>query len=310
MIDHVNMRIAAGPKGVTYGAAQLSLEGPGRQSIVLDDFHAVDGWSKTPRLTADAPGGWPALAWTLPKGVHFLEKTGFRRTFDCREYPTLMLRWKLSNNDEQAKPLTLRVDDFDFHAHALQLEPTLSDVKVEPRGRDQYANMRFSGWFTPDSGCRRQIVLTGGGILVVRDVLTPGPMAHGMVAGPIWHLGPTAAPTAGPNWFNSGGGTLDLLLCFATAPGRTFGRQTVDLWAKAGQQTVFAREPVVPGQAMRFVTVLASHPPSLEAAGLAAKIAITSGERSCAVHGSLPGGELAVEINDDGTWQCTERPPR
>ena len=305
-IDHVNMRVTGGPRGVSYWAAQLSLEGLGKRPIVLDDFHAIDGWGKSPRLTADGPDGQSALAWTLPKGVHFLEKTGFRRTFDFREYPILMLRWKLSNNDEQAKPLTLRVDDFDFHAHAIQLEPTLSDVKVEQRGRNQYANMRFSGWFTPDSSCRRQIVLTGGGVLVVRDVLLPGGMARGMVAGPIWHMGPTTEPTAGRTWFNSRGGSLELLVCFDAAPRRTFGRQTVDVWAKQHQQTVFAREPIVPGKALRFVSVLVPHSPSLDAAALAAKIAIHGGEQSCSVHGATSDGELSLEINDDGTWHCTE----
>lgn len=308
-ISAVNMRVTAGRNGVVYWADDLRLTGPGRNPVVLDDFEEARGWRGSPGLSDDAPQGKHSLTWTLPPGVHFLEKGQFDQVLDCREYPSLKFKWKLSNNDETARPIILRVhsgdQSLDFHAHAVQLCPTLLDAKVEQRGQDQYGVMRFSGWFTADTTLRRQMVLTGSGVLIVRDVLVPGEMAKGMVAGPIWHMGPVAEPRAGPNWFNSSGGKTELLTWFEPSQGRSFGFQTVNVWSKDHQQTVFAKQTLETGKSVCFVTVLVPHEPSADAAALADKISAEDAVGRSSIRIGFPRDRVRVEIADEDEWTLT-----
>ena len=296
-IDKLNFRITAGRKGVVFTAANLRLTGGSdKPAIILDDLRDSKGWGGKP--VASETG----LVWRVSSGVHFLEKAGFGKVFDCREYPRITFHWKLSNNDEQARPIILRVhsgdQSLDYHAQATQLDPTLISAKTEERDGLQRGTLHYSGWFTPDTTLCRQMALTSTGVLIVRDTLVPGEAARGMVAGPLWHMASTNTPLAGPNWFNSVGGKIELFTWFAPVASRTFGTQTVNVWSKDNQQTVFARQPLQPGHPVSFISALIPHDRSTTAAALAAQISIGtfSADRMWI---KLGHGNLRVEFPDE-----------
>ena len=286
-VDALNFRVTAGRNGVIFTAANVQLGGGTQPTIVLDDLHSANGWRGKP--TASAEG----LVWSVAKGVQFLEKKGFNTVFDCRAYPVLKFRWKLSNNDEKSRPIILRVHcgerTVDYHAHARQLDPTLVSASVEERDGVQRGTLHYTGWFTPDTTLRREMALTKSGVLVVRDTLVPGAAARGMVAGPLWHVASTSAPVAGTNWFNSAGGRVELLAWFAPAPTRSVGTQCVNVWSKDNQQTVFARQSLQPGKPVEFLSVLIPHERSTDAAQLAAQVSLQTSE----------GGRVRVNIGGD-----------
>ncbi len=271
-LDALTFRIAAGPTGVVFAAADLQLTGSDKPAIRLDDLRAVTGWQGDP--TPGAEG----LAWHVAAGVQMFGKTGFATDFDCREYPTLRFRWKLSNNDQPVRPVILRVQSgrhmLDYHAEARQLAPTLVAATVEQRDGIQRGTLRYTGWFTPDTTLCRELALTAAGVLVVRDTLVPGAAARGLVAGPLWHMAATNAPHAQGNWFNSAGGSMELLTWFAPVAARTFGTQAANLWSKDNQQTVFARQPLQVGQPVTFVSVLVPHERGTDPAAIATRIAV------------------------------------
>ena len=196
-------------------------------------------------------------------------------------WDNLTFRWKLSNRDEQSRPVILRVHcgtrSIDYHAQATQLDPTLVAASAGERDGVERGVLRYAGWFTPDTTLDRELALTRSGVLVVRDSLLPGANADGMTAGPVWHLASTAAPVVGPHWFDSVGGTTELLVWFSQASGRDFGGQTFDVWSKDGHQAVFARESLRAGRSVRFVTVLVPHRRGADAAALAERIVVESG---------------------------------
>ncbi len=287
-IDGLNFRITAGRRGVDFTASDVRLTGGSAAPAMLDDLRSASGWAGKP--VADDEG----LAWQVAPGVHFLEKKGFGREFDSREHPLITFRWKLSNADERARPVILRVTcgdrSVDYHAQATQLDPTLVTATVAERGGIEYGSLRYTGWFTPDTTLERHLALCRSGVLVVHDLLLPGAAAEGMSAGPIWHLASTAVPEAGPHWFNSGGGRMELLVWFAPGPRREFGGRSFDVWSKQGQQVVFARESLSAGRPASFVTVLAPHERGTDAGDTAGRIVV---ERP-------PGGGLRVTIGSSG----------
>jgi hypothetical protein len=243
---------------VVFIAANLRLTGSDKPAETLDDLRAAESWTGHPA------SGDEGLVWTLSTGVHFQEKAGFGKVFDCREYPRLTFRWKLSNNDEQARPIILRVQcgdkSLDYHAQAIQLDPALESATVEVRDGVQFGTLRYSGWFTPGTKLCRQIALTSSGALIVRDTLVPGESVRGMVAGPIWHM--------------------------------------VNVWSKDAQQTVFAREPLQPGRPVTFISVLLPHDRGSDAAALANAITIDA-SASDRVHIKLGGNDQRIEFPDE-----------
>jgi hypothetical protein len=271
-IDKLNFRITAGRRGVDFSAANLRLGGGDQPALTLDALREAKGWRGHP---TPGPEG---LVWRVARGVQFLEKAGFGQTFDCRAYPRLLVRWQLSNNDEQARPIILRVHagtrSLDYHVQATQLDPTLVSAQAAERDGVHYGTLRYTGWFTADTTLCRHMALLPTGVLIVRDTLLPGPAARGLVAGPLWHMAATNVPAAGPNWFNSAGGKSELLTWFAPAPARTFGTQAVKIWSKDNQQTVFARQALQPGRAVTFISVLIPHDRGTDAAALAQQISL------------------------------------
>lgn len=293
-IDQLGFRIAAGQRGVLFSAANLRLAGGAQPALVLDELRDPAGWQGHPGAGADG------LTWTIAPGVFLWEKAGFNKVFDCRAYPLLQFRWRLSNNDERARPVIVRVhtgaETLDYHAQATQLAPTLLSAQVVERDGVQRGTLRYAGWFTPDTTLCRQLALTASGVLVVRDTLVPGATARGLVAGPLWHMASTQTPAAGPNWFNSAGGQLELLTWFAPATARTFGRQSVNIWSKDNQQTVFARQPLQPGRPVTFISVLLPHERGTAADELAARISTDTASR---VRIKTGAEDLCIEFSDE-----------
>ena len=112
----------------------LRLQGPSG-SRMIDSSEPAEGWSRTPKLDSGHHDGAHSLRWELKPGVALLTRRGLEVTFDCREFTQIHFFWKLSNNDEQARPLIFRVPGAsDQHCHALQLDPTLLDAQVSSHG--------------------------------------------------------------------------------------------------------------------------------------------------------------------------------
>ena len=171
-----------------------------------------------------------------------------------------------------------------------QLDPTLVTATARARDGVQCGSLRYTGWFTPDTTLDRELTLTRSGVLVVRDVVGPGPMAEGRVAGPVWHVASTDPPKEGPHWFASAGGGMGLVVWFESAPDRDVGCQTFDVWGKDDQRAVFARETLHAGRPVRFVSVLVPHDRRTDATALAEAISIED----------LPDGRRRVRIGHTG----------
>jgi hypothetical protein len=295
-IDGLNVRIESA--GVTAWVSDFRLAG--KSSMVLDKGDSAEGWNPKPAVDGHA------LRWDAPKGTQFHTKT-LHIEFDCREYPALAFRWKLSNNRQLARPIILRVvsgeRNTDYHVEAVQLEPVLERARVEQQESDQYGVVEYSGWMTSDSSLRRQMVLTKSGILVVRDRLTPGPLAKGMAAGPIWQMTSDRPVRQSGNWFYSTGGRMDLLTWLSgTGEGLVFGQQTTDIWSKKDQRTVFAKEELEPGKPVYFVSVLVPQLPGTEAEPAARGIEVQNQGSGATTHVSTQRGTVTIRVADDGTW--------
>jgi len=298
-IDGLNVRIES--QGVTTWVADFRLEG--ENAMALEAADAAEGWTPRPAVEDHA------LRWDVPGGTQFHTKT-VHAEFDCREYPVLAFRWKLSSNRQLARPIILRVvtgeSSTDYHVEAVQLEPVLQRARVEQRESDQFGVMEYSGWMTPDSTLRRQMVLTKSGILVVRDRLDPGPLAKGMAAGPIWQMTSDRPVRQSGNWFYSTGGRLDLLTWLSgTGAGMVFGQQTTSIWSKKDQRTVFAKEELQPGKPVYFVSVLAPQTPGSEAEALARGVEVRNLESGATAKVSTPRDTVTVRMADDGAWSVT-----
>ncbi len=316
-VDQLTLRMVADANGVTVQALDFRLTGTGQTPIVLDSGQSTSGWSGSPTLVSDAPAGFgysKSLLWQAPANNTAFYDKNFSQAFDYRQYPTLSFRWKLSNNDEQARPIIMRVSstdttgystDTDYDAWMVQLEPTLQSYVTQQADSDQYGALNYTGWFTQDTNLTRQMVLTSSGILVVRDLLTPGALANGMVGGPIWTLGPITAPTAGPNWYYSAGGTMDLLTYFDSASGRNYGVQTTNIWAKNNQQTVFADQAMAPGQPVYFVSVLVPETSGTVPATAAAGVSVQTVGSTSMINVSTPRDTATINISDNGNWSVT-----
>jgi len=306
-LSSATLRVSS-QKGITFWVDNLRLAGSDDERI-LEDFESAEGWSDRPETTREARQGDKALVWHLPGGTHIinnqaLNKRVASRTFDCSRYPSILIDWKLSDNNEIARPFIFRCG-LDYHAHAVQLQPALQDAKVEQRGMDQYGMMAFTQWFTADTKHTRRLVLTQEGILVAVDRLWPGASADKYVAGPIWHLGPEQDPQRGDNWFNAIGASTELLVVFSQAPGRTFGVQTVDVWKKKNQRTVFAREQLKAGRETLFVSVLIPHEPANNAAHLAEQVRVSTESSTVTASITRRGQTIDICIANDGIWNVS-----
>jgi hypothetical protein len=299
-LSEFSLRVGAGRRGVTLWFEGMRLEGRAG-SRAIEPAAEVAGWSRPPTLDAGRRDGSRPLRWELKPGVTVLTRRGLDVRFDRHEYNTIRFFWKLSNNDEQARPLIFRVPGaVDQHCHARQLAPELSGFTGGSLNApdDRYGAVVYGGgWFSEGTSLSRQLVLTREGILIVRDELDPDAALAGRVAGPIWHLAPTAEPERGANWFNAAGGRVELLVWFQPQPGRTFGVQSVDVWQRKGQKTVFARETLQANQPIRFVTVLVPHGPGVTARSLAGSVAVVENEEGTTVVRAVgPTGQGKVVV--------------
>jgi hypothetical protein len=295
-IDGVNLRIES--SGVTVWLSDLRLAG--NRTQVLDAGHSAEGWNPAPAVDAGA------LRWEVPKGTRFHTRS-VHAEFDCREYPVLAFRWKLSNNRQQARPIILRVLSHDlstdYHAEVIQLQPVLEHAQVDQRESDQYGVMQYSGWITPDTTLRRQMVLTKSGILIVRDRLVPGALAKGMAGGPIWQMTSNQPVRQTANWFYSNGGRMDLLTWLSGSDnGTVFGEQTTNIWSKQDQRTVFAKDLLEPGKPVVFVSVLAPQLPGTDPAPAARGIELRNEANASTVQIATPRDTVTVRVADDGAW--------
>lgn len=289
---------------VSLTADNMRLTGPGgTQPIEL--FETASGWSKPGATVTDRTEGAAAVRFDVASGVIFIEKGGYGIEFDDRDWTHIELDWKLTAYST-ARPIILRINagadnEWSWSAAMEHLAPQLLDAWVARRGGDACGLVRYDGWFTPQTQLTRRLVLTAEDILVVCDDLAPGPAADGRLAGPIWHLPATAAPTAGPNWFDSNGGSHELLVWFATAANRSFGWQATDVWSIDDQPTAFARQTLWADTPVRFVSVLWPHAGATEPGIFAGGISSTDQAGTTAVE--LDHRNLRVEFGPGEAWR-------
>lgn len=309
-IKDIVLRVTGGKHGVEVAVSRMELIGTDGRILPVETMDDPSRWTGPPDIPAsrmDEPGQPPALAWKLPQGVTFLNRNNANLDFDCRHYPLLRLRWKLSNNDEQARPLILRLaPGVDYKVCIPQLFPKLVSAQAAERGGVQCGYIRYAGWFTPQSQLTRQIAVFPDGMLVVCDRLTPGQDAAGQRAGQIWHLLPLAEPEAGPNWFNTTGGRRDLLVVLNQVPDHHYALSTIDLWSKSGQQSVNANALVEPGRTITFTAVLIPHPHAIPAAELAAHVETTETNGTTRVQIRQPTGLRSLEFGDELSWKIQQ----
>lgn len=304
----IALRVNVPKGGVVFSLGGISLRGANNAKIVLDSCQSSRGWPRLPAIKAIGPHDKPCLSWALPRqGALYLTKTGFTQTFNDRKFPILRIWWKFSNNHISVRPLIIvfkgRPGGVWIHAQLAQLAANLTQAKVEHKDGIQYGLMRYTDWFTPNTTLLRQMVVTGHGVLVVRDVLRPGPLANGMIAGPIWHLGPHVAPRTDGNWLDTTAGDQRMLVWFAPAKGRTFGDQVTAAWQIKHCWTAYARQTVRAGRRFCFVTVIVPHRPDDHAASLAAGIHVTQQANSSTIVLNLPHTHGTLRLSNDGTWR-------
>lgn len=318
--DSLNFRVENGGQKpnpslspIEFQVANVRLSGPGGE-MLLEDFTAgnvLRQWrgGKDVAIVHDGPNAKPALKASCAGGVTVIGRQ-FNLTWDERKYDCVKFDWMLSSTRSMlARPLILRLADagtnWDYHVETRSFSPTVKDAKAATRNGDSFGQTTLEGYFTDDSTLIRQLLLTREGLLIVRDVLTPGQQADGRIAGPIWHL--DGQPERGPHWFDAAAENLPgipakrLLVDFATASGRTFGVQQVQLW-ECKPYTVFSRQQLKANQPVTFVTVLIPHETGQIASSLADGIAVAQTAASSHVHLPGPGGSADISISNDGVW--------
>jgi hypothetical protein len=231
--------------------------------------------------------------------------------WDSREYTEIKFEWKLSANGHQlSRPVMVRLTDrgrnFDYRVGTRDLFPTVTGAGVQSRDGDGYGETMMSGYYTDDTLVRRQMVLMREGVLIVRDSVSSGRAADGMVAGPIWHL--AIEPAQQGNWFDTaanGDGDLShqrLMVSFALGKGRESGMQHVHSGRGLEPYTVFAKQTLKAGEAAVFVSVLTPHPAEIPAGTLAQGLTFDMMKDRTRLKLAFPNCHATVEIGDDGEW--------
>ncbi len=311
-LKDLTWRVTAGKRGVEATIGQLELvdtDGHTQTVEQMDDPSSWTGPKGLPGERSNEPGEPTGLAWQLPAGVTFLNKARESLDFDCHQYPLLRLRWKLSNNDEQARPLILRLaPGVDYRVCIPQLFPRLVSVQAGERDGVQCGYIHYAGWFIPQSELSRQIAVFPDGMLVVCDRLRPGKDAIGLRAGQIWHFLPLGVPEMGPNWFNTTEGRDDLLIVLNPAQGRSFGRSTINLWSKSEQQSVYASTVVSSETPLTFTAVLLPHSPAEPAAKLASQVETTERDGRVRVQVAEPNQQRSVDFGEKLDWKIKYSP--
>ena len=218
----------------------------------------------------------------------------------------------------------------------------ITDSKAAAKGEDTYGSVSYQSIWTYDTTWQRRMILTKEGILVVRDELTPGTSADGMVAGPVWHL--LNAPNQGvlyanrwedgslwfdankngttAEWFDApsvhmpdalqkrrpgvtlpGENAMNLMIAFGPAPGRINGTQFQPKpLFYANDYAVYNQATLRAGRKEIFVSVLIPHAPEL----LPETIAESGGSGGLRVN-TFEDGRSVVKI--EVKHKIWERPP-
>ena len=185
---------------------------------------------------------------------------------------------------------------------------------AETREGDSYGRIVLDDQCVDGSVLQRNMVLTKEGILVIQDHLLPGAGTEGYTAGSLWQL--YSLDKSGKNWFNSTGEnkkwkdrsgkdieTNQLLVYFEEQKGRHFGVQQQEYTVKP--VTTFAKQKVIPGSAVTFVTIIVPHTALWKAEDIAKAIsAQTDATHQSNVWINLANkNKLKIEITKEGNWK-------
>jgi hypothetical protein len=206
------------------------------------------------------------------------------------------------------------------------LTADLPTARAEQHGRDAYGRIDYAAYLTADSRLTRHLILTAEGVLVIRDVLTPGPLMKGWNAGQLWQL--YEKQTQGADWFcaeddgpyPTGGGrdapthTRRILVRFDAEPGTKTGVEEIPQAYHDGSPktrkphhfwTTFSERTVVPGQAQAFTLVVLPLDPEKEAPdAAAARVVIRrDGEHlRVTVRGTDKAADVTISL-DEKAWE-------
>ncbi len=303
--DRINLRMNNTSGGTLAGRFDnLRLAGPAGE-LLIDDFESLNGWSLSgigSLINSDKTQGSNSMqiGYTA-NGTYFNAKSYGLTTVDTSEYTHLKIDWKYSNNTTTVRPLIFRVEATegtcmsDFHINFLQMFTSVNKSIAAQTGDISYGSIKCDKYFTHDTKFARRMLLTGDGVLIVRDDMLPGTAAAGRNAGPIWNLSSTAQPQKGTQWVNSNGGSKELFVYMDSVNGADeYDYQTLDVnQARIAQRAAYTRKVLQAGTGERFMSVLVPHASAVAPASIASGIIITQAAAGFT-------GSTEVAVNNDG----------
>lgn len=315
----------------------------GTQTIPLEMCESLAKWTRTGNpysLTTDRTQGDYAVNINVKTSeTSFFYGFKFTGTnivnFNASDYPILKFDWKQKvvpqNNNAQAPCVIhestdlwfiVRMENTDFSAGNIDKEATVAGVLIDTLGKDCYgrvtlSNYRFTGSKVNSQLVRKQL-LTKEGILILQDELTPDLNAVNMYAAQLWHM--YSKGSSGANWFDSPGdparsffdpltgGVIkkSLLVYYNSVSSRTYSSSLYNVGGMDRFST-YAKQSLVPGQTVKFVTVLVPHDNSVRAANIANSIIVDTSTPVTNISITYPE-PLYIRLGVGDMWEVSRTP--
>lgn len=292
---------------------------------LLHDCSTLENWSKNVTLVDLSKEG-KAVKVVLPdKNVCFVN-LDVAADFSLNDYRYIGCDWKHTAKSGAKKSVldfmiraynkvSLPGEEYIHEKVGTLFNPNIvKEAMAETREGDSYGRIVLDDQCVDGSVLQRNMVLTKEGILVIQDHLLPGAGTEGYTAGSLWQL--YSLDKSGKNWFNSTGEnkkwkdrsgkdieTNQLLVYFEEQKGRHFGAQQQEYTVKP--VTTFAKQKVIPGSAVTFVTIIVPHTALWKAEDIAKAIsAQTDATHQSNVWITLANkNKLKIEITKEGNWK-------
>lgn len=245
--------------------------------------------------------------------------------FDLKEYRYIGCDWKhiaVMNKQKSKLDFMIRAynklplpDEEYVHDEVGTLcnSNILKVARVEQKRKDAYGQIVLADHCVEGTELQRNMVLTEEGILILQDCLQVGPNTEGYVAGSLWQL--YSLEESGENWFESAGEAKQwrgrdglqidrnrLFVYFDKQKKRNYGFQQQEFTVKP--ITIYAKQPIIPGEHVVFVMVLIPHTLTWRAVDIARSVFVQTDKNEYSkVNIVFPDKrELCVELSKDGMW--------
>lgn len=312
----------------------------GSKIIPVEMCESLSKWSRSDApysLTNDAKQGVSAVKINVKKDANLFY--GFKLAganiinFNSNDYPLLKFDWKQTvgtvQDDSQScsvQELTdlwfiARFENVDFNIGNIDKECVVTSALVNTQDKDCYgkvvlSNYRFTGSNVTSTLVRKQ-VLTEEGILILIDELTPGANAVNYYAAGLWHM--YSKGISGANWFDSPGDigrvffdpltgkiiNKSLMVYYNQEVGRTYSSSLYNVGG-VDRFSSYSKQNLVPGQPVKFVTVLVPHDRSVHPEGIANQINIETGGVT-KVSLAYPN-PLFITVEENDNWSVSRVP--